>query len=211
MSAETPVGTRDYHYKDARPNPSHRYLWPTLEDVVRTLDPSDRRAIDVGCGNGSTSDLLHRLGYRTIGVDGSAPGVTIAQRAFPDVEFHMLDATSDLAARFGRFPLVVALEVIEHMFDPRAFVKRLYELVEEGGTAVVSTPYHGYWKDLAVALAGRWEAHHQPLSLGGHVKFFGAATLRRLLTEEGFSEVSIRRVGRSVPALAMSMVAVARR
>ena len=213
MTASEPSGGQvvNYFYQDARPNPTHRYLWPSIERALSIQAFAERRAIDIGCGNGSTSEFLRQKGFRVIGVDASERGIAIAREAFRDVEFEVGDAYADLAGRFGRFPLVCALEVIEHMFDPRLFVRRLRELVTDDGVAIISTPYHGYWKDLALAVTGRWERHHNPLNLGGHIKFFGVSTLKRLLNEEGFSRVSISRTGRSIPALAMSMVAVARR
>jgi 2-polyprenyl-6-hydroxyphenyl methylase/3-demethylubiquinone-9 3-methyltransferase len=204
-------GRLAYHYAHSRPNPSHRYLWPAVRRAVeRHLDKSGR-ALDLGCGNGSTSNMLREMGFEAVGIDPSEPGISIARSAFPGVEFHVGNGYDDIAARHGRFKLIVSLEVIEHLFDPRRFVQRLREAVDDDGICVVSTPYCGYWKNLAVALAGRWDHKHQPLWLGGHIKFFSMRDLRKVLTEEGFQVLQIERVGRTIPALAMSMVAVVRR
>ncbi|HSQ49736.1 MAG TPA: hypothetical protein VLL94_00560, partial [Nitrospiraceae bacterium] len=73
---------------------------------------------------------------------------------------------------------------------------------------IVSTPYHGYWKNLAMALTGRLDHHFTALWDHGHIKFWSMATLRQLLLEAGFRSITFRRVGR-VPALAKSMIAVA--
>lgn len=75
---------------------------------------------------------------------------------------------------------------------------------------MLSTPYHGYLKNLALALAGKWDDHLGPLWDGGHIKFFSKRTLRALLEEAGFQQIDLLRVGR-VPALAKSLVAVVRR
>jgi 2-polyprenyl-6-hydroxyphenyl methylase/3-demethylubiquinone-9 3-methyltransferase len=102
----------------------------------------------------------------------------------------------------------VSLEVVEHCYDPRRFAATLHELVEEGGIAIVSTPYHGYVKNLALAVTGKWDDHLSPLWNGGHIKFFSIQSLRTLLAEAGFEDVQIIRVGR-VPQLAKSMITVA--
>ena len=73
---------------------------------------------------------------------------------------------------------------------------------------MLTTPYHGYLKNLAIALTGRWDSHHDPLWEGGHIKFFSPATITRLLAGAGFAVQSIERVGR-VPMLAKSMVVTA--
>ena len=106
--------------------------------------------------------------------------------------------------------MVVSLEVVEHLYDPRAFARTLFNLVEPSGTAIVSTPYHGYWKNLAMALTGRLDHHFTALWDHGHIKFWSRATLRQLLQEAGFHSITFRRVGR-VPALAKSMIAIAKR
>ncbi len=80
----------------------------------------------------------------------------------------------------------------------------------QGGAAVVSTPYHGYWKNLALAVSGKMDAHFTALWDHGHIKFWSEKTLRVLLEEAGFRDIRFRRVGR-VPALAKSMIAVARK
>ena len=85
----------------------------------------------------------------------------------------------------------------------------MFELCEPGALAIVSTPYHGYWKNLALSLVpGAWDRHHHPLSDHGHIKFWSIGTLRALLIQAGFRAVRFQRLGR-VPALAKSMIAVA--
>jgi 2-polyprenyl-6-hydroxyphenyl methylase/3-demethylubiquinone-9 3-methyltransferase len=72
----------------------------------------------------------------------------------------------------------------------------------------MSTPYHGYWKNLALALTNKFDAHWHPLRDFGHVKFFSRATLSQLASEAGFSVTDFLRVGR-IPVLACSMILVA--
>jgi 2-polyprenyl-6-hydroxyphenyl methylase/3-demethylubiquinone-9 3-methyltransferase len=104
----------------------------------------------------------------------------------------------------------VSLEVVEHLFDPPSFAKTLFDLVEPGGLAIVSTPYHGYWKNLAISLTGKFDSHFTALRIGGHIKFWSIHTLRTLLIEAGFTEIEFLRVGR-IPVLAKSMIAIARK
>jgi 2-polyprenyl-3-methyl-5-hydroxy-6-metoxy-1,4-benzoquinol methylase len=83
----------------------------------------------------------------------------------------------------------VSLEVVEHCYDPRKFARTLYNLVDNDGIAIASTPYHGYLKNLAIAVAGKWNDHLCPLWDGGHIKFFSIATLRALLADAGFRDI----------------------
>lgn len=61
-----------------------------------------------------------------------------------------------------------------------------------------------------MALTGKMDAHFTALWDHGHIKFWSMRTLSELLREAGFVDIRFERVGR-VPALAKSMIAVARK
>ena len=201
---------RRYHHESGNPSCAHPYLLPRIEKILDELtDEHDRRIFDLGCGNGSVDHYLQTEGYEVVGVDPSEKGIAQARKNYPHLDVHLGSGYDDLAARFGRFPAVISLEVIEHVYYPRDFARTLYDLVEPGGHAVVSTPYHGYLKNVCIALAGEWgRGHYDPSYRDGHIKIWHTHTLRDLLTEAGFEEVEFYRVGR-IPPLAKSMIAVA--
>lgn len=105
---------------------------------------------------------------------------------------------------------MISLEVVEHVYAPRDYAKTLFDLVEPGVTAVVSTPYHGYLKNRALALTGKMDDHFTALWDHSHIKFLSMRSLSALLTGAGFESIRFRRVGR-VPALAKSLIAIARK
>lgn len=208
MSAES-----EYRYFNASPTWANAYLWPVLQRQIGARfaqQPERLRALDLGCGNGATSDMLTGMGFDVTGVDTSSSGIDMARTAYPHCRFEIASAYDDLAARFGTFPLVVSLEVIEHLYDPRKFASRMFELLTPGGIGMISTPYHGYLKNVALALTGRMDKHFTALWDGGHIKFFSIDTLGKLLTEAGFDPPQVVRAGR-LPPLAKSMVAIVRK
>jgi 2-polyprenyl-3-methyl-5-hydroxy-6-metoxy-1,4-benzoquinol methylase len=207
---ETAADISGYTYEDSELNASHDYLVPALLEELTSLglSPAQKRLFELGCGNGSVAEVLTRQGYQMTGVDASAQGIEQAKRRYPDLNLQPGSAYDRLADTYGRFPVVISLEVVEHLYDPRVFARTLFDLVEPSGRVIVSTPYHGYWKNLALALTGRLDHHFTALWDHGHIKFWSMATLRQLLQEAGFHSITFRRVGR-VPALAKSMIAVA--
>ena len=106
--------------------------------------------------------------------------------------------------------MVVSTEVIEHLFDPRSLPRFASSVLRPNGHLILSTPYHGYVKNLALSVAGRWDRHFSPLWDGGHIKFWSRATLARLVSEEGFEIVRFVGTGR-VPFLWKSMVLIVRK
>jgi 2-polyprenyl-3-methyl-5-hydroxy-6-metoxy-1,4-benzoquinol methylase len=199
-----------YHYHDAQATWANAYLWPVLRRVIAKQGFTQGRVLDLGCGNGATANMLAQLGFEVVGVDPSASGITQACQAFPDIRFERANAYDDLKERYGTFSLVVSLEVIEHCYDPRQFAQTVYDCLEDGGLGFISTPFHGYWKNLVLAVTGKWDDHLNVLWDGGHIKFFSVKTLGTLLRETGFRQISFLSAGR-FPPLAKSMVAIVRK
>lgn len=205
----------EYQYDSASPTWLNEYLWPPLRKILSSnlkiissnLQPQSR-IIDVGCGSGATAGMLADLGYEVVGIDSSPTGIGYASSAYPKVKFSERSVYDNLVGEFGVFDCVVSLEVVEHCYAPRKFAETVFQLLHPGGFAVISTPYHGYLKNLALALAGKFDDHWSPLWDGGHIKFWSVHTLSSLLREAGFQDLCYYRIGR-IPPLAKSLVVMA--
>ena len=202
----------DFHYDDSKGCCSDAYLLPKVWEILKAnpWPTGNKRLFDLGCGNGAVAHKLSKEGYEVTGVDPSEKGIELAKAAYPDVRLEIGSAYDDLASKYGRFPLVLSLEVVEHVYSPRLYAKCIFDLLEPDGRAVISTPYHGYWKNLAIAVTGKMDSHHSPLWDHGHIKFWSVKTLSMLLQEVGLVVERVDRVGR-IPILAKSMILTARR
>ena len=185
----------------------HEHFMPHLMEMCGSFS-TKRRVLDVGCGNGFTAGLLLDKGYDVVGIDTSRDGIEIARDTYPQGRFEILSAeTGNLLSLLNcqPFDLVVSTEVIEHVYDPHAFVLACYAALRPGGRFICSTPYHGYLKNLALALFNRWDRHANPLWRGGHIKFWSRKTLSQLFTDAGFVNLQFRGAGR-MPYLWMTML-----
>ena len=201
-----------YRYTQSGLNESHGYLLPAVFRVLDELNLPDReqRLFELGTGDGSVAYELTRCGWDVTGVDPSAEGIEQAQIAHPELKLTRGSAYDDLATEYGQFPVVLSLEVVEHVYAPRQYVRTVFDLLATGGTAIISTPFHGYWKNLALALTGSMDDHFTALWDHGHIKFWSKRTLSMLLEEAGFVSVRFELAGRIRP-LAKSMIAIARK
>lgn len=186
---------------------SHAYLLPRLTALCQTLRA--RQVLDLGCGNGELSHAMANAGFEVVGCDADENGISLARRENSGARFEVASVYDDPVKLGSRdFDVVVTAEVIEHLFLPRHLPRFAASVLRPGGHLIVTTPYHGYLKNVALAMLGKWDHHHSPLWDGGHIKFWSRATLTRLLSEEGFTVTNFYGLGR-IPYLWKSMILVA--
>lgn len=204
-----------YHghkHGDGELSEASEYIIPKLERILENTEVAENdRIFDLGCGNGAVAAHLQEAGYSVTGVDPSIEGVMEAKNKYPDVDINMGSAYDNLGEEYGQFRVVISLEVVEHVHRPWRYANALHELTDDGGYVMISTPYHGYVKNLLIAMKGAWgRNHYNPLRPGGHIKIWSPDTLSTLLQEVGFDEPSFHRVGRwPFSSIAKSMIAVA--
>ena len=197
----------EYHYSSAEAAHTSGYLWkPILAHCARA---GAKRVLDLGCGNGALCSELVKAGYSAVGCDPSGEGIRVATESVPGASFKQLGVDDDPSALGERdFDVVVSAEVVEHLAMPRNLPRFASEVLRPGGLLIVSTPYHGYLKNLVLSLTNKWDDHLSPFWDGGHIKFWSRKTLTKLVEEEGFRVTQFIGAGR-LPFLWMSMILVA--
>ncbi len=201
-----------YQYTTANTSASHSYLYPTVSRFLRQI-PAGSIVLDAGCGNGSFLSRFQDRGWRLHGSDYSPTGLQFARNTFPEIHFFLADAQApytEFLSTVGPVDAIISTEVIEHLYDPHAFLCNCYGLLKPGGTLVLTTPYHGYLKNLLLAISGKMEFHHDALRVHGHIKFFSRQTIECALTDAGFTSIKFAGTGR-IPYAWKSMVLKATR
>jgi 2-polyprenyl-3-methyl-5-hydroxy-6-metoxy-1,4-benzoquinol methylase len=203
------VITARYQHETAEPPHTAGYLTPAILASCRRIGAG--RILDLGCGNGALCGALSAAGFDVVGCDPSEEGIRLARRSHPHITFHLLGVYDEPGILYdGHFDAVVSTEVIEHLFLPRSLPRFAFRVLGPRGHLILSTPYHGYLKNLALAVAGRWDRHLSPLWDGGHIKFWSRETLAQLLVDEGFIVSEFVGTGR-LPYLWKSMVVTCRK
>src|SRR5215212_404972 len=114
------------------------------------------RILDIGCGGGVLSEPLARLGASVVGADPALANIEVARRHAAssnlNVDYRCTSA-EDLADAHERFDVVLAMEVVEHVVDLSAFVRRCAEMVRPGGLMVIAT-LNRTLKSFALAIVG---------------------------------------------------------
>ena len=175
--------------------------------VVQQLVAADaHRVLDLGCGNGWFSGALERCGFDMTGLDDDAAGLREARDRYPEVRFIAGDAiASERPVWPHSFDAVVAIDVVDHVARPRRFVETALDALRRGGLLVVTTTYHGYAKNLALALAGRFDRRWEANSESGRLRFYSRETLLELMSGFALDAVRLETIGR-IPMFARAMV-----
>jgi SAM-dependent methyltransferase len=133
-------------------------------------EPGRLEILDAGCGTGINLDYLAEFGTVT-GVDSSEEAIQFCRRRGHEgvqrADLTRLDAFAD-----GRFDLVTALDVVEHIDDDRAAVRELVRVVRPGGMLLVTVP----------AFPGLWSDHDE---VNHHKRRYRGREIRDLLTSNG--------------------------
>ena len=120
--------------------------WQVDECALRPLE--GRSALDVGCGAGLLAEPLARMGGQVTAVDAAPELITAAKAHAAGAGLAIDYRAVGVEALDGRFDLITAMEVIEHVADPRAFVASLAARLAPGGLLILSTPNRTAWSRL---------------------------------------------------------------
>lgn len=170
------------------------YYRQPRHELVDLLPPRPRRVLDVGCGAGmlgAEAKRRHR-GCEVIGIEANADAAQLAAHRLDrvivgDVETLPLD---DVAP--ASLDAILYGDVLEHLVDPWAVVRRHAGLLADGGRVVASLPNVRSVEVLLGLLRGTWEYADAGILDRSHLRFFTRREGERLFAEAGLTVVGVQ-------------------
>ena len=182
----------DYGRKDGS------YFSGARRDLVDALPTGgDAAILEIGCGTGATGALALSRGKagRYVGVELFEAAAAQARRALSDVVGGDVEKIA-LPFEADSFDALILSEVLEHLVDPWAVLRRLAPLVRRGGCVYASSPNVAHWRVVRELLAGRFTLADQGVFDRTHMRWFTPSTYRDMFEQSGFA---VDRVGPLTP------------
>ena len=178
-------------------NQRHKYEYEvnpnTAAAKVVDMVGIGRRVLELGSGPGSITRLLKANQCRVTALELDEEAIKIVSQYCETV--HSCDLNDPewhaILSGFKRFEVIVAGDVLEHLYNPWATLSRLELLLAEGGYVVISLPHVGHNAVIACLLTGDFE--YQPWGLldKTHIRFFGVKNIQKLFNDAGFKIVEV--------------------
>jgi 2-polyprenyl-3-methyl-5-hydroxy-6-metoxy-1,4-benzoquinol methylase len=167
--------------------------------MLQMLDrlPSSR-ILDLGCSGGLFAERARAAGHTVTGVDYmEIPGV----RERTD-RFFVADLEVGIPAEVGgRYDVVVAGDIIEHLARPAELLKDIRRVLRPGGQLLLSVPNFGHWYPRARVATGFFGYDRRGILDNTHLRFFTRATLRRTVRSAGFDIIEESATGLPLGAI----------
>jgi len=111
--------------------------------LIQKIDRSAEKILDVGCGNGWLSRHVQNDNNQVTSLDISLINVKKVLQQTPHANHSGLVAdVYNLPLKENSFDTIVASEIIEHVYDPKEFIRCLLKVLKPNGKLLISTPYN---------------------------------------------------------------------
>ncbi|TVQ26697.1 MAG: class I SAM-dependent methyltransferase [Spirochaetaceae bacterium] len=155
-------------------------------DALTESLPRPRRFLDVGCATGALLQHLKTEDWQVEGVEICVPAAEYG-RTVRNVDIHV--GTLDrIEFTQGLFDVVHYSHVIEHVPDPRQFLRDVWQVLRPGGYTIIVTPNTSGFQ--AKLFGARWRS-----AIADHLNLFSTKNLKRIVLESGFDVVAHRTWG----------------
>ena len=200
------MSNNEYIWAHNKADNSFAYLSKSLEIILKNEVENNFNLLDIGCGNGFLTKDMSRYFKKVIGIDNSNSAISQAKKNYSG-NINFINAKIENLENYQPFNCITLIEVIEHLYSPDDILQKIYQIANNDTKIIISTPFHGFIKNLLILISGKFDKHFTPLWEHGHIKFFSKNTLKQLIERNNFKIVKTYYSGRFYP-ISKSIISV---
>ena len=189
---------KEYVWKNNTEDNSFGYLSKTINQIIDKKIKNRKYLLDIGCGNGYLTKNISEKFREVTAIDNSVSAIDNAKKNYSG-KIKFLGSSLHNFKHEQEVDCITAIEVIEHVYSPDDFMEQIYNLSTKNTKIIISTPYHGFIKNLLILLTGNFDNHFNPLWEHGHIKFFSEKTLKTIINQNKFKVIATFYSGRFYP------------
>ena len=186
----------EYFWKNNKADNSFSYLSNSIKKILNLYNTKKLSHLDIGCGNGYLTKKISNYFEQSVGIDISKSAISQTKKNYNGKIKFYRKKISNINKKFN---FITIIEVIEHLYSPDDFLKKLSLVADNKTTILITTPYHSFVKNLMIILLGKFDNHFNPLWEHGHIKFFTKKSLKELCERNNFKVKKIFYSGRVYP------------
>lgn len=154
-----------------------------------SLVGTNKKVLDVGCFTGDIALEIKKKGNEVIGIDCNTEFVKMTQKKGIDAKFANFE--EKFPFKNESFDLIVAGEIIEHIYHTENFLKECHRVLKKDGEIIITTPNINYWvyrikmlfgKTLPFAIESGEDTEANP----GHIRYYTVESLKKTTEKFGF-------------------------
>lgn len=166
---------------------------PRIDFILRNIKDEKLKVLDLGCWDGSYAIRYKKKTNKVYGIESSVTaaakarkkGIVVEQGDFMEKDFFV----------GKKFDVVVAGEIIEHVFDTDLFIQKIKKLLKPGGILILTTPNVASLPRrivLALGINPILEYRVIPDATAGHIRYFTFKNMYELLADNDFDVVTAK-------------------
>ncbi|MGH9717541.1 MAG: class I SAM-dependent methyltransferase [Candidatus Acidiferrales bacterium] len=170
------------------------YFSGARRDYVTELPPNPRAAIlEVGCGEGGTGALALSRGVcgRYCAVELFPAAAERAKEKLTEVLVGNVEEM-ELPWTKGTFDALILSEVLEHLVDPWAVLRKIRPLLRDGASVFASSPNVSHYRVIAMLVRGQWTLADRGVMDRTHLRWFTPSNYRSLFESCGYQVDSVK-------------------